>query len=532
MDGREKGELLSLSEASNWASKYMGRKVTVSNITYLIQYGKIPKFDNNGNTQILKEDLIYYYRNHYYSKVDKWIQKDDKDINWLLSFDNYTEAERTKHVNRLHPYKGKFIPQLVEYFLDEHTDELKNMVFFHPGDIIIDPFCGSGTTLVEASELGIKAIGVDISEFNALISNCKVGDYNLVELERELNKISDLLRLYLTNSRILDFDDILIKELNKFNIKYFPSPEFKYRLAKGEINEEEYAKQKEIEFLSIYNNLIAEYDIKLKQDKQDTFLDKWYLHNVRNEIEYVYSLIQQIKNENIRNIATIILSRTMRSCRATTHSDLATLVEPVYYTYYCHKHKKICKPLFSILKWWLTYSSDTVKRLAEYAKLRKDKMQYCLTGDSRVIDIIDELSKVNPEFADILAKNKARGIFTSPPYVGLIDYHEQHAYAYDLFGFKRNDELEIGPLYKGQGLEARKSYIDGISTVLNNFKKYLVKDYDIFIVANDKYNLYPIIADLSGMKIVNQYKRPVLNRTEKDKNAYSESIFHLKDKSL
>ena len=100
------------------------------------------------------------------------------------------------------------------------------------------------------------------------------------------------------------------------------------------------------------------------------------------------------------------------------------------------------------------------------------------------------------------------------------------------FGFKRNDELEIGPLYKGQGLEARKSYIEGISTVLNNFKKYLVKDYDIFIVANDKYNLYPIIADLSGMKIVNQYKRPVLNRTEKDKNAYSESIFHLKDKSL
>jgi hypothetical protein len=359
-----------------------------------------------------------------------------------------------------------------------------------------------------------------------------LGDYNIVELEIELNKINDRLRLYLTDSRILDFDDALIKELNKFNAKYFPSPEFKYRLAKREINEEEYSKQKEIEFLSIYNNLITEYNIRLKQDKQDTFLDKWYLYNVRNEIEYVYGLIQQINDENIRNIATVILSRTMRSCRATTHSDLATLVEPVYYTYYCYKHKKICKPLFSILKWWLTYSRDTVKRLAEYAKLRKDKMQYCLTGDSRTIDIITELSKVNPEFAYILAKNKARGIFTSPPYVGLIDYHEQHAYAYDLFGFKRNDELEIGPLFKGQGSEARKNYIEGISTVLNNFKKYLVKDYDIFIVSNDKYNLYPIIANLSGMQIVNQYKRPVLNRTEKDKNAYSESIFHLKDKSL
>lgn len=220
------------------------------------------------------------------------------------------------------------------------------MWFFPSRGYNYRPLCGSGTTLVEASELGIKAIGVDISEFNALISNCKVGDYNLVELERELNKISDLLRLYLSNSRILDFDDVLIKELNKFNIKYFPSPEFKYRLAKGEINEEEYAKQKEMEFLSIYNNLIAEYHIKLKQDKQDTFLDKWYLHNVRNEIEYVYGLIQQIKNENIRNIATIILSRTMRSCRATTHSDLATLVEPVYYTYYCHKHKRYANHCF------------------------------------------------------------------------------------------------------------------------------------------------------------------------------------------
>ena len=61
-------------------------------------------------------------------------------------------------------------------------------------------------------------------------------------------------------------------------------------------------------------------------------------------------------------------------------------------------------------------------------------------------------------------------------------------------------------------------------------KKYLKDDYDIFLVANDKYGMYPKIAELSGMKIVNQYKRPVLNRTEKDKNAYSEIIFHLKRK--
>ena len=54
-------------------------------------------------------------------------------------------------------------------------------------------------------------------------------------------------------------------------------------------------------------------------------------------------------------------------------------------------------------------------------------------------------------------------------------------------------------------------------------------DYNIFLVANDKYGFYPKIAELAGMKIVNQYKRPVLNRVEKDKSAYAEIIFHLKE---
>ena len=53
------------------------------------------------------------------------------------------------------------------------------------------------------------------------------------------------------------------------------------------------------------------------------------------------------------------------------------------------------------------------------------------------------------------------------------------------------------------------------------------KDFNVFLVANDKFNLYPKIAGLAGMKIVNQYKRPVLNRVEKDRSAYAEIIFHL-----
>jgi hypothetical protein len=220
----------------------------------------------------------------------------------------------------------------------------------------------------------------------------------------------------------------------------------------------------------------------------------------------------------------------MRSCRATTHADLATLKEPVTQTYYCRKHGKICKPLFSILSWWERYSQDTLKRLKEFDKIRTNTFQIAIQGDSRNIDILKELEHKNKIFADLVKTRKIKGIFSSPPYVGLIDYHEQHAYAYDLFGFQRNDNLEIGPLFKGQGKQARESYIEGISQVLINSKRFLQKNYDVFLVANDKYNMYPTIAEKSGMKIINQYKRPVLNRTEKDKSAYAEIIFHLKEK--
>jgi DNA modification methylase len=403
-------------------------------------------------------------------------------------------------------------------------------MYFKAGDIVLDPFSGSGTTMAQSSELGINAIGIDISIFNALISNCKVKQYNILKLESEILRITNLLDDFVEKSKILEFEEHLLKKLYEFNNEYFPVPEYKYKLNKKEIDEETYAHEKEILFLPTFKKLVKDYGIVLTQEKNNTFLDKWYSKQIRNEIDYLYALIKIIKDEDIKNILYIILSRTIRSCRATTHADLATLLTPVTTTYYCSKHGKMCKPLFSILKWWKTYTKDTVSRLLTFYKLRTDTNQICLVGDSRTIDIFNEIKKYMPDFYEKLNKKKINGIFSSPPYVGLIDYHEQHAYAYDLFGFLRNDELEIGPLFRGQGKIAKESYVEGISAVLNNCKKYFTKDYNVFLVANDKYNLYPLIAEKSGMEIVNTFRRPVLNRTEKDKTAYSETIFHMKDK--
>lgn len=521
--------LLTLKQASQWASAHLNKNVTPANITYLIQYGRIDSVVSNGLTLVTKQSLEDYYSLN--RRETRWKDELGDDLNWTLSFEKIKEAETTKHVHRLHPYKGKFIPQLVEYFLDAHTDNFKQSAYFQPGDIVLDPFCGSGTTLVQANELGMHAIGADVSAFNAFIGNAKVATYDLTHLYAESQKITAALKNFVATSGIAEFESKLADMLVDFNNKYFPVS-FKRQVRTGEIDQKRYGAEKETAFLETYRKLVTEYQIDIQMPTDSArFMKQWYLPGVRAEIDFVHNEIRKVKEVSTQRALMLILSRTIRSCRATTHADLGTLRKPVTTTYYCRKHGKVCKPLFSILSWWERYIKDSIERWAEFSKLKTDTFQHCIIGDSRTIDIFTMLKQVDMQFAEIAQKQKIKGIFTSPPYVGLINYHEQHAYAYDLFGFKRLDELEIGPLFRGKGREARESYIQGIAGVFKNCKRFLADNYDVFIVANDKFNMYPTIAEIAGMNIVNQHKRPVLNRTEKNRESvYSEVIFHLKEK--
>ncbi|MDR0676375.1 MAG: site-specific DNA-methyltransferase [Elusimicrobiota bacterium] len=512
----EKNSYLTILEATIWASDFLKKNVTASNINYLIKYGKIKKYNflNKKQSFIIKDELENYYFSISKNK-ELWKEKLGEDLNWDLSFDNLKEKDTTKHVHRLHPYKGKFIPQLVEYFLDSHIDNFKKEIYFKKGDVVLDPFCGSGTTLIQANESGINAIGVDISEFNALISNVKLSDIDLKLLKEQLESLTHKLIDFVENSTSYRFENKLSEILTSYNTKYFSMINFNYTYKNREIDKKKYIRYKLKEFLKIYYDLLHEYDIKLIIKEPHNFIEKWYLLPVLNEIYFLNTEIQKIKNNDALKI---ILSRTIRSCRATTHYDLGTLKNPIIEPYYCSKHFRICKLLFSILKWWNIYSKDTIKRLSEFRKIKTNTKQICLIGDSRNIDL-----------NVVLKGKKLDGIFSSPPYVGLIDYHEQHAYSYDLFNFKRKDNDEIGSLFRGKGIEAQKSYVKGISNVLKNCKKFLKINANIFLVANDNYNLYYEIAKLSGMEIMEEFKRPVLNRLE-GKEAYCEKIFRMKIK--
>ena len=229
--------LISIENASEIASEYTGKKVSESNISYLIQYGRIDRFETNGSPAVSKEQVKAYYDNYKVSKEIDWKSQLGEDLNWQLSFDTYREAETTKHVHRLHPYKGKFIPQLVEYFIDDHTDDFKRDVYFQKDDIILDPFCGSGTTLVQANELGMHAVGVDISKFNSLISNCKVLKYDVNYLEKITARITEKLSAFEIELGEVEFENELLSALYDFNSKFFPSPEFKKKVYRKEVNE-------------------------------------------------------------------------------------------------------------------------------------------------------------------------------------------------------------------------------------------------------------------------------------------------------
>jgi SAM-dependent methyltransferase len=82
-----------------------------------------------------------------------------EEVSW-----NFDRARSRSAFSAVHFHPGRFISQLPSILISLFSD---------PGETILDPFCGAGTTLVEAQRLGRKSMGIDVNPISVLISRAK-----------------------------------------------------------------------------------------------------------------------------------------------------------------------------------------------------------------------------------------------------------------------------------------------------------------------------------------------------------------------
>ena len=299
----------------------------------------------------------------------------DRDLSW--SERDLPERERTKHVHRLHPYLGKFVPQLVEALLERHLPRAGN---------VLDPFAGSGTTLVQSLESGRDATGVDVAAFNCLLMRVKTAEYNLFTLENELR---DSLR------RLEAFDGA-------------------------------------------------------RPPRPNAFVDAWYAPQAAAELVFYRSLIEDYEHGDVMRV---VLTRAARSARRTTHFDLDFPREPQVGEYWCHKHRKTCRPIERAEHFIRRYALDTLERIRAFSRVRARGPRSSRSPRRR------------PRAGAGRPVRRHRHVAAVP---GLIDYHEQHRYAYELLGLDDRRELELGAAERGVSAKAIGAYVDGIAAVFAN----------------------------------------------------------------
>ncbi len=155
---------------------------------------------------------------------------------------NFKGEDTSYLTHSLHPYPAKFPPQLPKRILERYAVKEQT---------VLDPFCGSGTTLIEARIFGVNAIGVDVNGLSTLLSKVKATPLS----QKQFNTI-----------------EIFVSKIENevFKWKFSNRPKIKVKEIEG--------------------------------------LDHWFQNNVSEEITFLLNEINLIKNNDIRDFLKIVLS--------------------------------------------------------------------------------------------------------------------------------------------------------------------------------------------------------------------------------
>ena len=191
-------------------------------------------------------------------------------------------------------------------------------------------------------------------------------------------------------------------------------------------------------------------DVGRARVPREPYLKRWYAPRAAAELFAFRDLTAEYVHADVLRV---VLSRAARSARRAAHFDLEAPREPQTGEYWCHKHKRSAGPSRPRSASSAATRSTRSRRIEKFAQVRDDERNATvLHGDACEAEYVTRFD----------------GVLTSPPYPGLIDYHEQHRYAYELLSLDDRRELELGAAEVGTSRASIAAYSEGIARALAN----------------------------------------------------------------
>ncbi len=132
---------------------------------------------------------------------------------------DYADADTKTETHGIHPYPAMMIPQVTRRLIGLYGKE---------GQTLLDPFCGSGTALVEANLAGLNCYGIDINPLALLLSKVKTTPLDIEDLKKATLRLSERYWEALVETKLLKDDDLIPRF---FNIEYWFHPKVSRKLA-------------------------------------------------------------------------------------------------------------------------------------------------------------------------------------------------------------------------------------------------------------------------------------------------------------
>lgn len=322
----------------------------------------------------------------------EWVTELER-INW-----DFPYAWSTYGVHDFHWFPARLIPQIPAIFITSLTKK---------SDVVLDPFCGSGSTLVEAVRLGRKTIGVDVLPLACLISKVKTYVIETESLEKSTSRF--------------------FKKLRKARLN--PGPR---------------------KYLLMPKAIPAKKMQEVGKSNEKSQLEKWFHPRTYYELEQIKELIDQQDDTNLRNFYRVCLSDRLKSCcsqkRHGSHwGYIADNVLPRSLTY--------------------TNAFDQFERhLKKMAVGMKELYEECLKLSVPIDDLqghCDVHRADTRKLSEIIKPESVDFVFTSPPYPHTIDYTTSGRLSMFMLEYDINKlkQIEIGARWKRNRRRSIDEYV-------------------------------------------------------------------------